>query len=122
MLRLIQFHTALGLPNASPFCLKLETWLRMAGIPYENAYTGNPRRGPKGKLPAIEHDGRVIADSGLIIDYLADTFEIDLDAGLSPVERATALAWRRLFEEHLYWTVVYARWVDEAGWPLTRQA
>ncbi len=30
MIRLFQFPPAMGLPNASGFCLKLETWLRMA--------------------------------------------------------------------------------------------
>lgn len=122
MIRLIQFPPALGLPNASPFCLKLETWLRMAGLEYENVYTGNPRRGPKGKLPAIEADGKLIGDSGLIIEYLTATRGVRLDEGLSVADTATALAWRRLFEEHLYWTVVYARWIDEDGWPLTKEA
>ncbi|MDD5298477.1 MAG: glutathione S-transferase family protein [Rhodocyclaceae bacterium] len=122
MIRLIQFPPALGLPNASPFCLKLETWLRMAGLPYENHYTPNPRKGPKGKLPAIEDGGKLIGDSGLIVDYLARTYGIDLDAGLSPEAKAVALAWRRLFEEHLYWTVLYTRWIEEAGWQRTRDA
>ncbi len=35
MLRVYQFAPAFGLPNASPFCMKLETWLRMAGLPFE---------------------------------------------------------------------------------------
>ena len=33
MIKLFQFPPAFGLPNASPFCMKLETWLRMAGLP-----------------------------------------------------------------------------------------
>lgn len=122
MIRLYQFPPALGLPNASPFCLKLETWLRMAGIAYENVYTPNPRKGPKGKLPAIDDGGELIGDSGLIIDHLSRTRGVTLDDGLSAQDKAIALAWRRHFEEHLYWTVVYARWIDPAGWPATRSA
>lgn len=34
-LRLFQFPRILGVPNLSPFCCKLETWLRIAGIPYD---------------------------------------------------------------------------------------
>lgn len=116
MIKLIQFPPAFGLPNGSPFCLKLETWLRMAGLPYENVYTINPRSAPKGKLPCIEDQGRVIADSGLIVDYLTETYGVRLDAELTPEQRAAALAWQRLFEEHLYWANVHARWADPAGW------
>ena len=35
VIRVHQFAPALGLPNASPFCMKLETYLRMAGLPFE---------------------------------------------------------------------------------------
>jgi hypothetical protein len=28
-----QFYRSFGLPNASPFCMKLETYLRMAELP-----------------------------------------------------------------------------------------
>jgi len=35
MIKLYQFHPAWGLPNPSPFCMKVETYLRMAGLPYE---------------------------------------------------------------------------------------
>ena len=34
MIKLYQYSPAFGLPNASPFCMKLETYLRMAQLPF----------------------------------------------------------------------------------------
>lgn len=120
MITLFQFYPGGGLPNLSPFCLKLETWLRMTGLEYRNEYTWNPGKGPLGKLPAIELDGKLIADSQLCITTLKQRFGVDPDQGLSEEQRATAHAFRVLFEDHLYWTMVYARWVEPAGWMQTR--
>lgn len=122
MIRLFQLPPAYGLPNASPFCLKLETFLHMAGLAYENVYLFNPGKAPKGKLPYIEDEDRYLADSGLIVSYFKEQRNIDLDAALTPVERGISLAWQRLFEEHLYWVMMHGRWVDPAGWAKTRQA
>lgn len=36
---------------------------------------------------------------------------VDFDKGLSASERATAWAYEKLCEEHLYWAVVHARWM-----------
>src|SRR6478672_8972883 len=33
----------------------------------------------------------------------------------SPEQRATACAFEKMLEDHLYWTVVYARFIDEAN-------
>lgn len=120
MIRLFQFPPALGLPNASGFCLKLETWLRMAGLPYQSVYTLNLARAPKGKLPHIDDDGTVVSDSALIIDHLTRRHGVTLDHPLDDAQRATALLLRRTLEEHLYWCVVYFRWMDERYWPATR--
>lgn len=122
MIKLFQFPPALDLPNASPFCLKLETYLRMAGLPYENVYTLDLRKAPKGKLPYIDDGGRVIADSGLVIDYLKQTYGDALDLGMTPQQAAAGLLLRRVLEEHLYWCVVYFRWAVDEGWQLTREA
>ncbi len=122
MITLHQFPPALGLPNASPFCLKLELYLRMAGLPYRNAYTLELHKAPKGKLPWIDDDGTAVADSGLIIDYLKRKYGDPLDAGLNPEQRALALAITRLIEEHLYWAVLYDRWITPQGWAMTRPA
>jgi glutathione S-transferase len=122
VIKIHQFAPAFGLPNASPFCMKLETYLRMAGLPYELVNDGNVMKAPKGKLPYIEDDGTVVADTSFIVDYLKRRYGDPLDAGLSALERAQATAFQRLFEEDLYWAVVHTRWVDEAGWAQTRQA
>lgn len=122
MITLHQFAPAFGLPNASPFCMKLETWLRMAGLPYTLDNRGDVFKAPKGKLPYVDDDGTPIADSSAIIEQLTRRHRITLDADLSATQCAQATAFQRLFEEHLYWAVVHTRWADPAGWALTRPA
>ena len=58
MITLHQFPSAWGLPNASPFCMKVETYLRMCNLPYTTVNVLNPAKGPKGKLPYITRRGQ----------------------------------------------------------------
>ena len=60
-IKLFQFPRQFAIPNVSPFCCKMETWLRIAGIPYEVVDTPNPRSAPKGKMPFIEDGGLQLA-------------------------------------------------------------
>lgn len=120
MIKLVQFFPAWNLPNASPFCMKLETYLKMAELPYENKYTANPNASPTGKFPVIEDQGKVIADSGLIIEYLKNTYGDKLDTHLTTEEKATVVSLHRLIEEHLYWSMIYSRWLDKNGWAITK--
>lgn len=113
--RLHQFKEVWG-RNISPFTLKLEAWLILAGIAYQVVPEMKPGRGPTGKLPFIEDQGRPIADSSLIIEHLSQTRGIDLDAALDAESRAEALALKRLLEEHLYFILAYGRWLDPEGW------
>ncbi len=101
-----------GLPNMSPFCVKLETYLRMSGTPYQ-AKMGNFRLAPKGKIPFVRIDGKLMGDSSLIIDYLKQTRGDSLDAHLSPEQKAIGLAVQRMVEEHLYFATAYLRWSEE---------
>ena len=115
MIKLYQFPPAFGLPNASPFCMKVETYLRMAGLPYECPRGADLRKSPKGKLPYIDDNGKIVADSTLILDYLKATYGDTLDARLTPAQRALGVAIQRTFEESLYWPVVHSRWIDDTG-------
>jgi len=124
MLQLVQFAPAFGLPNASPFCMKLETYLRMVGLPFELVNDGlRVLKSPKGKLPFIvDDDGTTVGDTTLIIEHLKRRHGDRLDAALGAVERAVALAFQRLIEENLYWVVLHTRWADDDAWVKTRQA
>jgi glutathione S-transferase len=119
-IELWQFPTGLGLPNLSPFCMKVETWLKLAGLPYRNRFTLNLGKAPHGKLPVVRFEGRLIADSHTIVDELSRASGVDLDAALTPAERAVGQAFTRLCSDHLYWCIVHSRWRDEAGWRVTR--
>lgn len=105
-----QFPPGKDIPNLSPFCLKLETFLRIHKIPYENNY--GYKMGKKGKLPWIEYNGVKKNDSNMIMDYLNETFEVNLDKDLSNEQLALGRAARSMLEENTYWALVYNRYVD----------
>lgn len=114
MVTLYTYAGAWGLLSLSPFCAKVEAYLRLAEVPYRTR-SADPRRAPRGKAPYIEHDGRFVPDSGLILDYLKERFGDPLDGPLTAEEHAVGHLVRRTCEESLYWTQVYARWSEEAG-------
>lgn len=122
MIKLFQFAPAFGLPNASPFCMKMETYLRMTGLPFELVNSGDVMKAPKHKLPYIDDGGKIVADTTFVIDYLKGRYGDPLDAALFPLERALATAFQRLIEENLYWAIVHTRWAEDAGWEKTRAA
>lgn len=107
-----QFAPMYGLPNPSPFCIKIETYLRMVGFQYATKIIKGPPRSFTGKAPYIEVDGALHCDSGLIIAHLESAYGHRVEGRLTLAERAQSLAMQRLMEEHLYWALVYARWLD----------
>lgn len=111
MITLYTFGPAFGLPDASPFVIKAEMLLKLAGLPYQTR-RGNLRRSPKGKLPYLDDMGRLVADSTLIRWHIEKTYHIDFDAGLSAAERGTAWAVEKLLEDNLYWAVARVRWLE----------
>jgi glutathione S-transferase len=121
-IRVFTFSPHWGLPSAGPFAIKLLAWLKLAGIPYEQVIEDNPGKGPKGKNPWIEVDGELMGDSELIIDFLAEKYGIDLDAGLSPEQKAMGLAWRRTFEEHFHQVLEWELFAHPAGAAYMREA
>lgn len=121
MIQVYVYYPVLGLPNASPFCLKIETFLRMVKLPFELVYTNNPRLSPTNKLPFIKDENITIPDSRFIIKYLIEKYNLTVDDHLTEAEHAKGMAITRLLEDSLYWAAVYSRWIDERFWPLTKK-
>jgi glutathione S-transferase len=107
---LFTFGPAWGLPDPSPFVTKAHVLLKLAGLVYRTDTSGF-RRAPKHKLPYIEDDGRLIADSTFIRWHLEERYRVDFDRGLSPSERAIAWAVEKMLEDHLYWAMLDERWM-----------
>lgn len=112
---LYQFQCDFDLPNASPFCFKLETWLRMTGLAY-TSQPWAPKVAPLGKAPTVGLDGDIIADTSCIIEELSERCGVNLDAALTPAQRAKALVATRTLEEHTYWSLIDHRWAKDAVW------
>ena len=118
MLKLYQFAPVNG-QNVSPFCLKVEAYCRLANIPYQIVET-MPDKSPTGKLPFIEDNGKIVADSRRIIDYLKKNYGDHLDRDLSEEDKAFGHSLNRLCEESFYPVVLYSRWGDDDLWPMVK--
>ena len=115
MITLYGFGPFLGMPDGSPFVMKGEILLRMAGLAYAKAIaSGGPDQGPKGKLPYIDDAGEIVADTSFIRAHVARKYGFDFDRGLDAAERAEVWAVERMIEDHLYWCCLHMRWgIDE---------
>jgi glutathione S-transferase len=121
MVTLYQLPTWPDHPNPSPFCVKLATYFRMAGVEYraQAIDRSSLRRAPKGKVPFIDEGGRILCDSQLIVERYER--ERAVDAGLSRAEHARAHLIRRTFEEGLYFVSIYSRFFEDANFEVLKQ-
>jgi glutathione S-transferase len=122
MIVLYKFVPYWKVPDISPFVTKLETYLRMARIPYQTAI-GDTRKAPKKKLPYIEDEGRFIADSSLIIEHLQKKHGDVLEDGrFDARERAVIRAFKALCETDFYFVLAYIRWWHDDSFDLYKPA
>ena len=115
MIDLYQYRPVLGLPNASPFCMKAEAYLLYRDLPYR-PMPSSPRKSPSGQVPFIVTDGKTIPDTEAIMDHFEAQSDTPLDAHLTARQKAEAAMLRQIIEQELFQQVVYMRWVDPKGW------
>jgi glutathione S-transferase len=113
-IRIFTFPPAFGLPTTGPLSLKLAMVLRMAGVPFEMCI-GDLKKSPKRKIPWIEIGSVAMADTALIVQWLAETRGVDLERGLTPMQRAYGLALRVLLEEHWHQVFEFELILHPAG-------
>jgi glutathione S-transferase len=112
MIVLYGFGPAFGLPDPSPFVMKTQVQLKMAGVPYRFE-RGAPPTAPKGKIPYIQDGAERLGDSTFIRGHIEKEYAFDFDQGLSAEQRAQAWAIERMLEDHLYFALIHARWLDD---------
>jgi glutathione S-transferase len=113
MITLYTFGRFFALPDPSPFVIKAMFLLKLAGLPYVENRKGFARA-PKGKLPYIDDDGTIVADSTFIRFHIEKKYGFDFDSGLGPEQKASAWAVEKMCEEHLYFALMAERWcIDE---------
>jgi len=93
------------IPSLNPFCLKVESWLRVAEIKYELVDHNMKLKSRKGQLPFIEVDGEEIADSAVIVKELSRRNAADLDADLTSQQRGVASCAIAMLENHFFWVI-----------------
>ena len=116
MITLVQFPKPPNRPSFSPFCLKLETYLKVSNLPYKNKLTISTKNSKKHKMPMLLDDGDLIEDSTFVIEHLKKKHGIDLDQNLTDEQKAISKAFQWLCEKSIVDIVVYFRWVDEKNW------
>ena len=120
MIKIYGYMPGWTVPCISPYVTKVVYYMKMAGIEHElvsQDLTKLDQETPFGKLPKINDDGEVVANSTNIINYLSAKYGDKLDAGQPPETKAQMHAWNRLIDDHLYWVaVIQPRWRETANW------
>jgi glutathione S-transferase len=104
-----------GLLSSSPFCAKVEIFLKINNLPYKTV-AGNPMKSKKGKLPTLQDSaGKMVDDSRFILKHLINKNNLKIDEHLNAEEKAKGHAMQRLCEESLYFPMLYFTFIDDRG-------
>ena len=99
--------------GSSPYISKLELWLRMAGIPYEEVVEPAAvllAAAPKGLSPHVDLNGEVLDDSSVIIERLRASHNDPLNDGrLSRDQEVLGGLIKSLCEHELFFILAYGR-------------
>ncbi len=104
----------------SPFCMKVRAILAHKGLEYERVsalkrWGEVRRRGGIGKVPALEIDGTLYADSTDIVHELESRYPSPPVLPADPRDRALRHALEEYSDEALYFYGLYYHWHDPLG-------
>jgi glutathione S-transferase len=98
---------------ASPPCVAIEAYFKLAGISYESVTKNALAESGSSTLPALRLDGELISDSENIIRHFENNTEYGLDGFLSSEENAQKTMLWRLMNGSIYQFMVAERWLDQ---------
>ena len=122
MITLYQLAPAYDLPvSVSPYCAKLELYLRLTGRKYETKAAYIPKS-PNKRVPYVSGIGKgLTADTHKIITSL-ERATPSLDVGLSEEERSLGQEIETMVQSDLYFACLYSRFVEADGWAHQKSA
>jgi len=96
------------IPSISPQELKLESWLKLHGISYENVDHKAKLTSKRGTLPFIELNGEEVTDAATF-QTLSEKFGKDMSAHLTQEQKNVEHAMIKMVENHLFWAIMQWR-------------
>lgn len=99
----------------SPYCNRIEIALKLKGVPYEyfeeDLYNKSPqvlRYNPVlQKVPVLVHNGKPVAESAVILEYIEDTWKNNPMLPEDPHDRARARFWVKFIDDKVTKTFCY---------------
>ncbi len=107
--------------NQSPFNQKIQRMLNYKGVPFEEVYWRIADRSkvlkvsPSGKLPALEHDGKLVVDSTDMAYYIEEAFPQNPLIPDDPKLRGVLHAIEDWADESLYFYEMTLRFTTEGN-------
>ncbi|KTC91097.1 Tom37 metaxin N-terminal-like domain-containing protein [Fluoribacter dumoffii] len=101
MIILYSYPELFGLPDNNPFGLKVDTFLRLTHINYQQEHIVNIQNAPRGQLPYLDDAGQIITDSNNMLHYLQQKY-VNIDLKLTEKQRNLHFLITRMLDNHLY--------------------
>lgn len=97
----------------SPFSRRVEMALKLKGVPYEYLEEDLPNKTPlllelnpiHKKVPVLVHNGNILPESHLILEYIDQTWSNNPILPQDPYEKAMARFWAKFVDEQVYLTI-----------------